>query len=151
EALPDRPRLAINDGLSQSGWAAAHDWISARGIEPCNILASGSHIASARLIAEGRADFAAIDAQSWHYLRRYDVFASALVVLDATQPTPMQPFITRPDLPAKAMAQALFAAAESLPAATKEALNLRGVTEVDPAAYLAMGQPPAPQDVAELR
>ncbi|MEL6953766.1 MAG: PhnD/SsuA/transferrin family substrate-binding protein [Pseudomonadota bacterium] len=151
EALHDSPRLAINDGLSQSGWAAAYDWIRARGIEPASILASGSHIASARAITEGRADFAAIDAQSWHFLRRYDAFAADLVVLDATPPKPMLPYITRQDLPAQAMAQALFAAVESLSAATKEALNLRGIAEVDPAAYLAMGQPPAPQDVAELR
>lgn len=149
-SLPDRPRLAINDGVSQSGWAAAYDWTRSQNVTPESILETGSHIASAQAIAEGRADFAAIDAQSWHFMRRYDAFAGGLVELDVTPPTPMQPYITRPDLSEVAMAQALEAAYAALPETTRAQLNLQGVVQVDPAAYTAMDQPPKPQDVAAL-
>ena len=39
-------------------------------------------------------DFAAIDAQSWRFIKKYDKFANKIKVFDQTEPTPGLPFIT---------------------------------------------------------
>ena len=57
-------------------------------------MESGGHQASALAVAEGRADFAALDALTWIMLQRYDSFAADLVEVDRTDPTPALPYIT---------------------------------------------------------
>ncbi len=45
-------------------------------------------------MADGRIDFAAIDAQSWRLIQKYDKFVNKIKVFDQTEPTPGLPFIT---------------------------------------------------------
>ena len=57
--------FAYNDILSQSGWAAPQNYFKELKINIDKIKLSGSHRASAKLVSEGQADIAAIDAISF--------------------------------------------------------------------------------------
>jgi hypothetical protein len=141
--LPHRPRLAINDPLSQSGWAALVAWIAAKDIARGPVTVTGAHAASARAVADGLADLAAIDAQTWRLLLRY-AGADPAFEIARTPPTPGLPLITSlahaPEDIAKAVAQACAA----LDPATRAALDLQGIVQIDKAAYLALPLPPDP-------
>tara|TARA_B100001121_G_scaffold94755_1_gene83801 strand:- start:259 stop:612 length:354 start_codon:yes stop_codon:yes gene_type:complete len=63
-------------------------------ISPKFLKKTGSHRASVKLVASGKIDFAAIDAQSWRFIKKYDKFAVNIRVIDHTNPTPGLPFIT---------------------------------------------------------
>ena len=63
-------------------------------ISPKFRIKTGSHRASVKSVASGKIDFAAIDAQSWRFIKKYDKFAVNIKVLDHTHPTPGLPFIT---------------------------------------------------------
>ena len=140
-ALPDRPRIALNDPLSQSGWAALHAWATARALALGPVTITGSHAASTRAIAQGQADLAAIDAQTWRQLLRFDAADPALEI-DRTPPTPGLPLITAQD-PAPLRA-ALAEALATLPAVTRASLDLAGFVTIDAAAYRAIPIPPNP-------
>jgi hypothetical protein len=141
--LPHRPRLAINDPLSQSGWAALVAWIAAKDIARGPVTVTGAHAASARAVADGLADLAAIDAQTWRLLLRH-AGADPAFEIARTPPTPGLPLITSlahaPEDIAKAVAQACAA----LDPATRAALDLQGIVQIDKAAYLALPLPPDP-------
>ena len=141
--LPHRPRIAINDPLSQSGWAALHEWAAMQRMDLGAVTVTGAHAASARAVAEGQADLAAIDAQTWRLLVRHAGTDPGLEIA-RTPPTPGLPLITaRAHDPAPIRA-ALTAALAGLPAETLSALDLRGFVQIDAAAYLAMSVPPNP-------
>jgi hypothetical protein len=141
--LPHRPRLAINDPLSQSGWAALVAWIAAKNIARGPVTVTGAHAASARAVADGLADLAAIDAQTWRLLLRH-AGADPAFEIARTPPTPGLPLITSlahaPEDIAKAVAQTCAA----LDPATRAALDLQGIVQIDKAAYLALPLPPDP-------
>ena len=63
-------------------------------ISPKFLKKTGSHRASVKSVASGKIDFAAIDAQSWRFIKKYDKFSINIRVLDHTNPTPGLPFIT---------------------------------------------------------
>ena len=63
-------------------------------VAPKFLKKTGSHRASVKSVASGQIDFAAIDAQSWRFIKEYDNFAINIRVLDHTNPTPGLPFIT---------------------------------------------------------
>lgn len=142
-ALTDRPRVAVNDPLSQSGWAALHGWARDSALPLGPVTLTGSHAASASAVGDGRADLAAIDAQTWRQLVRFDRADPALEI-GRTAPTPGLPLITaatRDPIPIRA---ALVAALADLPDATLRALDLRGVVEIGASAYRAVPIPPNP-------
>jgi len=142
-ALPAHPRLAINDPLSQSGWAALHGWLTSRAITPGPVTITGAHAASARAVAQGVADLAAIDAQTWRHLVRFEQADPALEIA-RTDPTPALPWITAaPNDPAPIRA-ALTEARAALPDSTRAALDLHGIVRIDAAAYRAIPIPPNP-------
>ncbi|NKX44316.1 phosphate/phosphite/phosphonate ABC transporter substrate-binding protein [Roseicyclus persicicus] len=141
--LPPRPRLAVNDPLSQSGWAALHAWMGGRGIAPGPVTLTGSHAASARAVATGAADLAAIDAQTWRLLLRFDG-ADAGLEIDRTAPTPALPYVTAATRDPGPIRAALAEALAALPPATLSALGLRGVVEIGADAYRAVPIPPNP-------
>ncbi len=95
-ALPpglDRLRPAINAPDSLSGCLALmHD--AALPDLPARALATGSHRASVRAVAEEAADFAAIDCRSWALALRHEPTARALTVTGWTALRPGLPFIT---------------------------------------------------------
>ncbi|SFJ05300.1 PhnD/SsuA/transferrin family substrate-binding protein [Jannaschia pohangensis] len=76
--------LAVNAGDSQSGWGT----LVAAGLEGPRIV-TGSHAASMRAVAEGRADLAAIDVVTWALAPH-----PGLRIRVTTPPTPSTPFIT---------------------------------------------------------
>jgi hypothetical protein len=145
-ALPegrDRPvRLAVNGADSQSGWAAAQD-------DPAltpetQIVLTGAHAASARAVAEGRADIAYLDAVTWRLLAQSTPEIARLPVRHTTPPTPGLPLITARDrdpAPLRAVLTAAFAGAawRGAPALA----GLAGFHVLPEADYLTLPLPPA--------
>ena len=89
-------RLAYNGPTSQSGYAAlAYHLRTLAGDNPvfAEKFVSGSHRQSLRMVAEGQADVAAIDAVSWQLAQRHEPAALSLRILARTEPTPGLPMI----------------------------------------------------------
>jgi len=84
-------RLAYNEKMSQSGWAAAHSFAAEAGFRFENCYATGAHVSSAHAVASDQADIAAIDALSWDLIKRYEGFSLDLRVLAWTKQTPGLP------------------------------------------------------------
>lgn len=84
-------RVAVNDLGSLSGW-----WLlRAAGPAPAERVMTGAHRLSARAVAAGDADAAAIDAVAWAYLQDFEPeTADALAVIAVTPSAPALPFIT---------------------------------------------------------
>lgn len=137
-------RFAYNDALSQSGWAAPITHLRSRHLMPGALLESGAHEASARAVAEGRADFAALDALSWDMLQRYDAFAADLIEIDRTEPTPALPFITAMGRDAGPIFTAIKTAISDLPDTDRATLNLKGLVAIAAADYLSVPTPIGP-------
>ena len=86
--------FGYNEKISHSGWTAPMAHFRKLNISPKFFKKTGSHRASVKSVASGKIDFAAIDAQSWRFIKKYDKFAVKIRVLDHTNPTPGLPFIT---------------------------------------------------------
>lgn len=141
-------RFAFNDGLSQSGWAAPQNHAWTMGFHFAPTLATGSHRASALAVAEGRADIAALDALTWHMLRRWEPGLAHLREVARTAPTPALPYIAARDADAEATFFALVEAADRLSPEDRDTLSLRGVVRIAAERYLAVPTPPSPEQIA---
>lgn len=141
----DGAALAFNEDLSQSGWAGPVTHLAALGMQPNPQLRSGAHWRSALAVAEGRADFAALDALSWTFMRRYDSFATGLKEIGRTQPTPALPYIAAKGADRAAILAALQDAVTALSPQDRDSLHLRGIIKVPAADYLAVPNPPPPR------
>ncbi|MGV6839232.1 MAG: phosphate/phosphite/phosphonate ABC transporter substrate-binding protein [Planktomarina sp.] len=131
--------LAVNDPLSQSGWAAIHT-------RPGQTqIITGSHANSAKAVLEGRADAAAIDALTWRFLQRDWDGAADLTVQGWTPPTPALPFITSLNNDPNVLFKALRAAIRDLSAQDQDQLGLYDLIKVPSSDYLALPIPPAPK------
>lgn len=86
-------RPAINGPRSLSGAIALSEDLSDPGLA-ARALVTGSHRASVRAVAEGRADFAAIDCRSWALALAHEPAAWGLTVAGWTALRPGLPFIT---------------------------------------------------------
>ncbi|MXN63385.1 PhnD/SsuA/transferrin family substrate-binding protein [Stappia sp. GBMRC 2046] len=133
-------RVAYNMEGSQSGHAAMLATVAPLahgGRFFTQALATGSHRASVRAVAEGAADVAAVDAVSWELAKRFEPSASRLRVLLRTRPTPGLPFITalRPADELRRIAEAVAAGIDGLDGGTKEALLLTGFVPFTEADY----------------
>lgn len=144
----DGARLAYNDGLSQSGWAAPVNHAAARGIRVAPGVETGSHRASVVAVAEGRADLAAVDALTWSLISEFDD-VSAVRVVGATDPTPALPYVTAMGQDAAAIFDAVSGAIAALPAPDRARLRLRGIVRIPAADYLAVPIPPSPERIAQ--
>jgi ABC-type phosphate/phosphonate transport system substrate-binding protein len=140
----DGATLALNDAGSQSGWAAPAAEAAALGIAFGRSVVTGAHRASARAVAEGAADIAAIDGLTWRMIRRWDDFASALDEIGTTAPTPALPWITAATRDPAPLAEALAEALDDLSPEDRDTLGLLGATRIAAADYLAVPLPPAP-------
>lgn len=91
-------RCALNDRMSDSGMNLLRAAVAPlAGGEPffCQVLETGSHLASAEAVAAGEADVAAIDAVTFAHLQRLRPrVAQGLRVLAWTARTPGLPLIT---------------------------------------------------------
>jgi ABC-type phosphate/phosphonate transport system substrate-binding protein len=143
QAFAEAP-MAYNSPGSQSGWAAPQNHAAAMGFCFCNTVASGGHHASAKAVAEGRADIAAVDGLTWELLARYDDFAKGLRIVDRTTPTPTLPYITALNRDADAIFTAIACAIEGLSPQDRDALHLKGLVAIPAEDYLSVPNPPAP-------
>ncbi len=137
--------FAFNETLSQSGWAAPATHLAARGLSAAQLKQTGAHAASARAVAEGDADFAALDALTWLLLQDHTDLGPRLREVGQTAPTPGLPLITARHNDPAPIAQAVRAAITDLPESDRAALRLRGLTDISTAMYRAVPTPPMPQ------
>lgn len=141
--------LAYNEALSQSGWAAPQTHAARIGIRLPAGPATGAHRASAETVAEGRADIAALDAVTWGLIQRFDpALAAVLKVVGRTDPTPGLPLITGPAQDADLIAGCVARAIDALSEDDRATLRLRGLVRLPAADYLAVPNPPAPDQFA---
>lgn len=95
-------RVAVNEWRSFSGHVALRAYLAGlRGgaADPFfgAVAMSGRHIGSARMVARGEADVAALDGVAWVMLHVHEPkTAERLAALDVTAPAPALPFITAP-------------------------------------------------------
>ena len=137
-------RLAYNEALSQSGWAAPQNHAALNGFQFKNVIQSGAHIASARMVAQGQADIAALDAVSWKLMQRFDPWAKKLRVIATTTPTLGLPFITAKTRDPAPIRVAITTAISRLTSEDRDTLCLEGLTFIPREAYLAVPTPASP-------
>ncbi len=132
--------LAYNEPLSQSGWGAP--W--AEGVTGARRIQTGGHALSAEAVRAGRADIASIDALTWHFLKRDWDGAAKLQVVTWTRPTPTLPYITAFSRDPAPIRDALAVAITQLSQSDRDQLQLYGLVNISPDAYLAHAIPPLP-------
>lgn len=143
--------LAFNGQDSQSGWAAPQNDMARLGLRFTHTRHTGAHRDSARAVAEGRADIAAIDAVSWRLIVAHmPELAARLRVIGQTDPTPGLPLITAKGRDTAPLARAVAAAVAALAASDRAALGLAGLAAIPAAAYLAVPTPPPPSQDAPV-
>ncbi|AHM02667.1 ABC-type phosphate/phosphonate transport system, periplasmic component [Roseibacterium elongatum DSM 19469] len=140
----DGATMAINAADSHSGWGAPWMHMQVHGYAPARCVTTGAHRDSAHAVAEGRADFAAIDAVTWAMLTRWDGVTQALRVIGRTASSPGLAYITAGDVDPAPYRAALAEALNALPPAARAILGIRAITPADPARHTALPIPPAP-------
>ncbi len=133
--------FAFNEPLSQSGWAAPMVHLTHNSRLPAKVLQTGGHAVSAQYVAEGRADFACLDAVTWELLKEHTDIGAALRDVAATSATPALPYITAATQDPQAIAQAVRAAIRSLAEQDRDLLHLRGLISIPATDYLAVPNP----------
>lgn len=123
--------FTYNEKGSQSGYAALLHTVSSIEDAPRyfgSSFQSGGHRASIKLVSEGKADFAAIDAVSWEFALRHERAAENLKVIAQSDPTPALPFISSLCSPREIEKRhmAVVSAMCSLNEGVREALLLMG-------------------------
>jgi ABC-type phosphate/phosphonate transport system substrate-binding protein len=141
-------RFAYNDGMSQSGWAAPQNHAAGLGFRFTCLVETGGHALSARAVAEGRADIAAMDALTYELCLRHDPVMARLRAIVRTEPTPSLPYIAAMGAQPKATFDAVATAIAALALQDREALHLRGIVKIPAERYLAVTTPDLPADLA---
>lgn len=136
--------FAYNDPMSQSGWASPMQHLAESGINFAKHIPSGSHSNSARMVADQRADIAAIDAVTWAILAKCDSYIKRLHVIDHTEPTPGLPYITTKGRDKAALFAAIRAAINTLAESQRFNLHLKGIVDIPVVDYLALPSAPSP-------
>ncbi|WP_348539114.1 PhnD/SsuA/transferrin family substrate-binding protein [Ruegeria sp. R8_1] len=144
-----RGTFAYNEATSQSGWAGPLVHLERMGLCPLSGLETGSHAMSARAVAEGDADFAALDALTWLMLKEHTKLGTELRDVDATEPTPALPYVTSGTQDATAVAKAVRHAINALPPRDRNALHLLDLITIPAQDYLATPNP-SPNMVKQL-
>lgn len=143
-------KFAYNETFSQSGYGAPYWHAASREFWFENLSQSGGHLLSAKSVAEGSADIAALDAVTWRLIQRYDPFAADLRVLEWTKPTPGLPYITAKGRDADAMFDAINRAIAALSDADQADLGIQSLVRIPKADYLAIPNPPHTTDRPKL-
>nr|WP_246849291.1 PhnD/SsuA/transferrin family substrate-binding protein [Rubellimicrobium arenae] len=128
-------RFALNDPLSNSGWDFAQEWSRATGVPLRPVMITGSHAASLRAVADGRADLACIDAITFRALERWDEATQRVRILGRTAAGPGMTFITARGNDPAPFREAIAAAVAALPPSEAGLLGLRAIVELPPSAY----------------
>lgn len=130
--------FAYNSDDSQSGHHAPMLLARRMNVTLARSLETGAHARSARAVADGRADFASIDAVSWRLMRRYDDATLDLRVVEWTDQTPGLPYIAAPGANVDALRSSIAAAIRRLTPEDRDALGILGLELIPTQAYLEM-------------
>ena len=141
---------AYNEALSQSGWAGPITHLLQSGLKPTKLVQSHAHVASALMVAEGEADYCAIDAHTWRLIQRYDAFAAVLCELERTQPTPALPYICSKQTDSSEIESRVLDAFQQLSPKDSAALGLSGFIKIDPRRYFDVPTPPTPDEMTKI-
>ena len=133
--------LAVNDYFSQSGWAAPQNYMKNLQLKFNEVILSGSHLNSAKLVSEGKADITAIDAVSFKMIQKYDDFSVNLSIIGMTNPTPGLPFIAYQGADTKIFQRAVKNAIDTISSKSKKALQIKGLISIPKSEYLKFQQP----------
>lgn len=144
----DGARLAYNEPMSQSGWAAPQTHAAKLGISLLPGVQTGGHRLSARAVIEGRADLAALDAVTHALLCALDADIAALRVVGRTDPTPGLPFITARGQDPAPIHDAVSEAVAALSPDDRAVLRLKGFLRLPVQDYLDVPDPPSPEQIA---
>jgi ABC-type phosphate/phosphonate transport system substrate-binding protein len=145
----DDAPFAYNEALSQSGWAAPQVHATGLGIRLPPAVRTGGHRLSARAVAEGKADIAALDALTHLLLIENEPdLMRGLRVFGSTVPTPGLPYIAAAGAPAGMIFDAVTEAIAALSPADRATLHLKGFLRIPTETYLAVPNPPAPEAFA---
>ena len=142
---------AVNDPLSQSGWAALDAKARDEGFRFSKHVLTGSHAASANAVANRVADIAAIDAVSWKYIKKFDSLATVLKEIVRTPPTPALPYITAMAQNACKVFDTLQSAIQNLEDTDKDLLCLTGLARIRARDYLEMPMPAALSSISSRK
>ena len=140
----DGAGFAYNEALSQSGWAAPQVHAARAGLRLPPVVQSGGHRLSARAVAEGRADIAALDVVTHALLQGVDPVARDLRVVEMTTPTPGLPLITAHGRDPEPIFEAVAGAIAALSPDDRATLHLKGLVRIPTALYLSVPNPPPP-------
>ena len=143
----DGARLAYNEPLSQSGWAAPQTQAARLGLRLLPGVRTGGHRLSAQAVAEGRADIAALDAVTHALLCDLEPAVAGLRVVALTDPTPGLPCITASGRDPAPIHDAFVEAIAALSPADRATLRLKGFVRLPVADYLAVPDPPSPEQI----
>lgn len=144
----DGARFAYNEPLSQSGWAAPQTHVARLGIRLMPAIQTGGHRLSARAVADGQADIAALDAVTFSLMQDADPVVARLRVIGLTEPTPGLPYITAKGRDPQPIFDAVGEAIAALSPADRGSLRLKGLVRIPLASYLAVPNPPSPEQIA---
>ena len=133
-------RFALNDPLSQSGWAALV--LERPDLLLTPSLITGSHRASISAVMQSYADFAAIDAITFGNLTILGE-TTGLRVIHKTAPSPGLPYITAKSNDAAALLSAMQNALSALSHDDRDLLGIKSIIDLSPEAY-DLPIPPAP-------
>lgn len=146
----DGARFAYNEPLSQSGWAAPQTHAGKLGVRLPPSIETGGHRLSAQAVAEGRADIAALDAVTFAMLQTVEPAMSRLKEIARTDPTPGLPYITASGQNADQVYDAVQTAIAALAPEDRATLHLKSLVRIPVAHYLAVPNPPAPEQIAAM-
>ncbi|RYI30761.1 MAG: hypothetical protein EON48_05270 [Acetobacteraceae bacterium] len=142
--------FAYNEALSQSGWAAPQTHAAKLGLRLPPVAQTGAHRLSAEAVAEGRADIAALDAVTFALMQDFSPIVGKLKVVGMTDPTPGLPCITAKDRDPQPIFDAVGEAIAALSAEDRAILRLKGLVRIAEADYLAVPNPPSPEQIAAM-
>ncbi len=141
-----KARFAANAMMSHSGYGAAQDWAGSHGFTFGAPLITGSHDASLQAVATGRADIAALDAQTWR-MQQQDLPAGQEVsVIAHTTTSPCMTFITKHGQDYAPYFAAIAAAIGDLSHDHAQILGLTGIHHLPEVDY-DMPMPPLPAPI----
>ncbi|MEO4040668.1 PhnD/SsuA/transferrin family substrate-binding protein [Hoeflea sp. CAU 1731] len=148
-------RFAYNNAFSQSGFSAFGHTLRkhGRGAETvAEQVCTGSHRASIRSVADGKADIASIDAVSWRLAQRHEPAARMVKVIEKTDPTPGLPYICARDrrLSADRIHNAVVEAMAGLDEETRDDLLLTGFSPMRPKDYAVIESRYRAQPLSQL-
>lgn len=137
--------MAFNDSLSQSGWAAPLAHLAAQNTRPDRAIKTGAHVASIEAVLNGDADYAGIDALTFHLWSKANPnIAKQIDPFENTTPTPALPYITALGRDPKPIFDAIEVAISTLSDGDRCDLRLSGIVNIPASAYLALPIPPSP-------